>query len=147
MTWRFAYPANWVVMTVSKPKTIFWPGYHLPESDTFEIPLGGQVTVTALGLQAGDEISFELVFTPAVQPDLCSCPPGIVDLPSVAASTVLKLGGEIIKLNADHPYVVLDAPQGMRVRGVLSAADHSGIWVWATNTSTANVSDTQRGLD
>lgn len=131
---------------MSKPKSLFWPGYHLPESDTFEIPLDGQVTVTALGLQPGDSVTFELVFAPAVQPDLCSCPPGIVELPSVAAATPLRAGGKAIKLDAGTPYVIIDAPQGMRVRGVLTTSDASNIWVWAANTKTHDVSNELRGI-
>lgn len=130
---------------MSKPKSLFYPGYHLPESDTFEIPVGGQVTVVGLGLQHGDEVTFELVFTPAIQPDLCACPPGIVELPSVAASTPLVCCGQTVTLTVDQPFVVLDTPQGMRVRGVIDSVDPSNIWVWAINTKTPHVTDTLRG--
>lgn len=132
---------------MSKPQSLFFPGYHLPESETFEIPVGGQVTVAALGLQPGDEVTFELVFTPAIQPDLCACPPGIVELPSVAAATPLVCCGQTVTLSPDQPFVVLDTPQGMRVRGVLDSQDPSNIWVWAINTKTPNVTDRLRGCN
>lgn len=132
---------------MSKPQALFYPGYHLPESDTFEIPVGGQVTVSGLGLQPGDSVTFELVFTPAIQPDLCACPPGIVELPSVAAASPLVCCGTTVTLSYAQPFVVIDTPQGMRARGVLSAADPSNIWVWATNTKTPNVTDRLRGCN
>lgn len=131
--------------TVSKPKALFYPTYHLPESDTFEIPLDGQVTVTALGLYPGDKVTFELVFTPAVQPDMCACPPGQVELPSVAAATPLMCCGTPVTLTLDQPYAIIDAPQGMRVRAVLDAGSPDSIWVWAQNTGTPNVNDRMRG--
>lgn len=130
---------------MTKPKSLFYPGYYLPESDTFEIPLDGQVTVSALGLQPGDVISFELVFTPAIQPDFCASPPCTVDLPSVAAATPLIVRGTKVTLTAGNPFVVMDAPQGMRVRAVMEEGDQSQIWVWATKTQTPNVTDNLRG--
>lgn len=132
-------------MKMSKSKALFYPGYDLPESDTFYLPVGGQVTVVAMGLMPGDEVSFEMIFAPAIQPDLCACPPGIVELPSVAASAPMMCCGEPIKLTADNPFVVMDAPQGVRVRGVMQAALQSGIWVWAFETDTKNVTDRLRG--
>lgn len=134
-----------MVMTVSKPKSLFYPTYHLPESETFEIPVGGQVTVVAMGLNPGDQVTFELVFTPAIQPDLCACPPGIVDLPSVAAATPLICCGQVVTLTDSNPFVVMDSPQGMRVRGVLNASDPDNVWVWAINTNTPDVTDRLRG--
>lgn len=130
---------------MSKPKTLFFPGYVLPESETFEIPVGGQVTVVGLGLQLGDTVTFELVFTPAIQPDLCSCPPGIVEMPSVAAAAPLVCCGTVVTVTAEQPFVVIDSPQGMRARGVLNATDPSSVWVWAINTKTPDVTDRLRG--
>lgn len=132
---------------MSKPKALFYPGYYLPESDTFEIPVGGQVTVVGLGLQPGDAVTFELVFTPAIQPDLCACPPGVVEMPSVAAATPLKCCGKTVTLTSDQPNIIIDTPQGMRARAVIDAPDPSNIWVWAINTQTPNVTERLRGCN
>lgn len=115
------------------------------ESDTFIIPFGGQMTVTAIGLDPDDFISFQLVYVPSLDIDHCSCPPGVVNLPSVAGVTELRCCGTPITLNADSPVVILDTPQRTLLRAVLHATDPSLVWAWAIETSTANVNDRLRG--
>lgn len=124
---------------------LFWPQHVDPESDTFVIDYGKQMTVTAIGLQTGDSITFQMVYVPSVNPDSCSCPPGVVTLPSVAAYSELTCCGEPITLTPENPVVVLDAPQRTLLRAVLTAADLDGIWVWVSETDTHNVTDRMRG--
>lgn len=126
---------------------LFWPGHVAPESDTFVIPYGKQMTLTAIGLQPGDEVKVQMVHVPTLDPDTCACPPGNVTLPSVAAYTYLTCCCEPIKLTADRPVIVLDNPQRMLLRAELTAADTDGIWVWAAETDTRNVTDSMRGCD
>lgn len=124
---------------------LFWPQHIAPESDTFVIEYGHQMTIAAIGLQPGDKVTFQMVHVPTLNPDTCACPPGIVELPSVAAYAPLMCCGAEIELTADNPVVVLDNPQRMLLRAVLDAQDTDGIWVWALDTQTANVTDRLRG--
>lgn len=83
-------------------QALFWPTHVDPESDTFTIDFDSQMTVTAIGLQAGDEITFQMVYVPSVDPDKCTCPPGKVTLPSVAAYAELTCCGEPVKVTAEN---------------------------------------------
>lgn len=124
---------------------LFWPDNLTPESDTFQIEYGKQMTITAIGLEDDEEVTFQMVHVPAIDPDKCACPPGKVELPSVAAYTTLKCCGKDIKLTKDNPVVILDNPQRMLLRAVLDADDPDGIWVWAIESDTHNINDRLRG--
>lgn len=125
--------------------TLFFPAHVAPESDTFMIEYGGQMTVAAIGLEPGDYIEFQMVNILGTDPDRCECPPGRVELPSVAGFALLKCCGENIQVTADNPVVILDNPQRVFLRAVLYAADTSGIYAWAIDSSTSNVNDRLRG--
>lgn len=125
--------------------SLFFPQHVAPESDTFMIDYGGQMTIIAIGLDEGDSIEFQVVHVPSIDPDHCACPPGQVTLPSVAGFAVLKCCGEAITVTADNPVVILDNPQRMFIRAVLNAEDTSGIYAWAVDTSTHNINDRLRG--
>lgn len=114
-------------------------------SPTFSIDYGKQVTITAMGLQAGDDIGFEMVYVPSLNPDECSCPPIPAVLPSVAASESLQCCGSPIQLTSGAPVIVLDVPQRTLLRAVLTAADPSSVWAWATDTNTPDLNDRLRG--
>lgn len=116
-----------------------------PESDTFIIPMGGQITVTAVGLDADDTITFQHVYVPSIDPDQCGCPPGNVTLPSVAGMTELRCCGNPVTLSADNPVVILDNPQRSLIRAVLNATDPSVVWAWAIETDTSDINDRLRG--
>lgn len=124
---------------------LFHPGHVAPESTTFQIPFGGQMTVAAIGLEAGDFIEFQLVFIPTVDPDTCACPPGQVILPHVAAYATVKCCGEPVRLTSDNPIVILDNPQRFFIRAVLTAADIDEVYAWAIETKTGSNNDRLRG--
>jgi hypothetical protein len=85
-------------------------------SDTFEIAPGEQFTVSASGLEVGDTVTFSLVSISRFVPDPCICPPFNVTLPSVTDEVPLRYGADPITLTRDRPYVILDAPQGLKLR-------------------------------
>lgn len=124
---------------------LFFPAHVAPESDTFVIEHGSQMTILAIGLQGTDYVEFQAVYVPSLDPDTCACPPGQVTLPSVADFVTLKCCGEPIRVTADNPVVVLDNPQRTFLRALLSADDTSGIRVWATETYSNNLNDRLRG--
>lgn len=129
----------------SSKTLLFWPGSLLTKSDPFHIPVGGQKTVVALGLGAGETVTFEIVITPAIEPDICMCPPGDVELPSVASSAPLTCCGQTVTLNSSNPFVIIDAPQAAQVRAVFNGATDNDLWVWVANTETSDVTDKLRG--
>lgn len=124
---------------------LFKPSLNVRESETFTLSRGKQITVVALGLGQNDKITFEIILTPAIAPDLCSCPPYKVELPSVGASAPLIKCGVKPTLDINNSFVVIDAPQNFGLRAVLETDDASGIYVWAFDTNTANVTDLLRG--
>ncbi len=86
-------------------------------SPTFEIPVGEQITLYATGLAEGDYVRVELVelSEPSVNTDQCCSGP--VVLPEVTAAVELKCrNGNPMRLTAGHPYLVLDAPQGVKMQ-------------------------------
>lgn len=116
-------------------------------SDTFQIL--SQVTVYALGLQPGDVVSFYVALVSDIVRSACVCPPGNVVLPAVVDEVQLTCCGEPVTLTPDKPFVVLDAPQNIRMRAKLTQLDPdeplSTQVVWYNVTNTANVNDRLRG--
>lgn len=127
--------------------TLFHPGYVHSESQTFTIDYGKQMTIAAIGLEPGDTINFEMLHVPAIDPDNCVCPPGSVELPSVAAYSMLQCCGTLVELNIANPVVILDNPQRMLLRAVLNTSDPDSIWVWAIETATPDLTSGLRGCN
>jgi hypothetical protein len=88
-------------------------------SETFEI--ASQATFVALGLEPGDTITFFLVLLSEALRPACPCPPYAVTFPSIVDEVPLLCNGEPITLSRDNPFVVLDAPQGFKLRAKLNA--------------------------
>lgn len=124
---------------------LFFPHHVEPESDTFQIEYGKQMTIAAIGLEGDDHIEFQMVHVPSVDPDHCACPPGVATLPTVSGYITLTCCGEPIRLTPENPVVVLDSPQRMLLRAVLNADDTQAIYAWALETDTRNVTDRMRG--
>lgn len=115
-------------------------------SEPFEIV--NQVTVVALGLEPGDEVTFWLVILTKPRVDPCLCPPGQVVLPEIADEVQLTCCDEPIVLSRTRPFVVLDAPQGQKIRAKLNEAAPgvpSTQVVRYSETTTRNVNDRLRG--
>ena len=127
-------------------QALFWPQHVEPESSTFSIDYGKQMTVYAVGLEANDEITFQILHVPSIDPDHCACPPGAVTMPAVAGYAPLMCCGTEVKLTATNPFVIIDAPQRVLLRAVLKAdSPENNVWAWVTETETHNVTDRMRG--
>jgi hypothetical protein len=112
-------------------------------SETFEAT--SQITVTALGLEDGDTVSFWIVLLTDMQRDPCSCPPGRVTLPQVLDEVPLQCCGEPVLLTRDNPFVIIDAPLNQLMRAKLVTALPSTQLVYFNFTNTHNVNDRLRG--
>lgn len=132
-------------MNLGDKKPLFSPGDLTTHSDTFYLPVGGQISVVALGLEDDDTVTFEIVLVPAEEPDLCPCSPGVPPSPKVAATATLTCCDDPVTLTSDRPVAIIDAPQNARFRAILSAANRDDIWVWASATETKNVTSSMRG--
>ena len=114
------------------------------ESQTFEIVR--QITVHAQGLEPGDVVNFYMVQLTDLTYDPCSCPPNRVELPKVLDEEVLRCCGVPIALTREHPFVIMDAPQGVLLRAKLTYAGvHSTQRVYFVESNTQNVNDRLRG--
>lgn len=87
-------------------------------SEPFEISNGKQATLVAYGLEDGDQVVVEIVNTTRALPatgDVCC--PGTVGLPEISSVALLRCrNGARIVMTKDHPWAVLDAPQGLQLR-------------------------------
>ena len=116
-------------------KMLFWPDFIPQESETFYLGYGQQVTLVAMGLSGSDEVSFEVVYVPAMEPDPCACPPGQAVLPGVAAYAPLTCNGTPVMLTEENPIVVIGRPQNFLLRAVRNYSNGAGpIFVWASYT-------------
>jgi len=80
-----------------------------------------QVTITAVGMQEGEYVTFEMVTisspTHQVSCDPCELPP--VVMPEATAWQPLTCcSEEHVSLSSAHPVLILDAPTGMRIRAL-----------------------------
>lgn len=95
-----------------------------PISEPFQIPVGGQVTLLAQGLQATDRVIVEVVTTTSSAQGMDVCCPGPVALPEVATAVPLRCrNGARAMLTPQYPWLVLDAPQDVELRARLIADD------------------------
>lgn len=88
-------------------------------SDTFEI--SSQVTITALGLEPTDQVTFWLTLLSEPLKGECPCPPLTVQFPQVLDEVQLACCGTPVVLSRENPFVVLDAPQGIKLRAKINA--------------------------
>jgi hypothetical protein len=88
-----------------------------------------QVTVAALGIPVGAEVTFEMVrlSTPSYEP-VC---PGSCEMPPVqfaseiAWQPLMCCNGNKVKVTSNNPYILLDSPQHVRLRALLTNYDFS----------------------
>jgi hypothetical protein len=115
--------------------------------------IDSQVTVAALGLPAGATVTFEMVQISSPMRDLMC--PGSCEIPEIASSVetawqpLMCCEGQPVRVNATNPFIVLDAPQHVRLRAIVtgydfSAAPFSGEIIVYPSTSTIT-NDTMRG--
>lgn len=91
--------------------------------------IGTQVTIAALGIPAGVEITFEMVrLSSPVRPQIC---PGSCEIPPVefaketAWQPLMCCNGNKVKVTAANPYTILDSPQHVRLRALMTGYDFS----------------------
>lgn len=132
-------------MKLGETKTLFHPGFEDNHSDTFEVSVGGQTTLVAMGLMPGEKVEVELVLVPAIQPNVCACVPYAAELPSVAATAPLNCCDGRVTLDSCRSFVVLNAPQGVRMRAIATTGDNTSLWVWAIGTATPMPSEYMQG--
>lgn len=90
-------------------------------SQPFVIPVGGQVTLFATGLQGGDKVTLHVVTTTRSGPAGGFCCPGPVSMPELVAAVPLRVRCncgplETIELTADQPWAVLNGPQVLQLQ-------------------------------
>jgi hypothetical protein len=116
--------------------------------------IDNQVTVAAIGLPAGATVTFEMVQlnTPGREAmgngNCCEIPADIMPH-ELAWQPLMCCEGQPVRVNAANPFIVLDAPQHVRLRALLTGFDFSagpftGDVIVYPSTSTIT-SDTMRG--
>jgi hypothetical protein len=88
-----------------------------------------QVTVAAIGIPVGVSITFEMVrlSTPSYEP-IC---PGSCEMPPVqfaseiAWQPLMCCNGSKVSITAANPYALLDSPQHVRMRALMTGYDFS----------------------
>jgi ABC-type uncharacterized transport system permease subunit len=88
-----------------------------------------QITVAAIGIPAGVEVTFEMVrlSSPSYEP-IC---PGSCEMPPVqfaqeiAWQPLMCCNGNKVKVTAKNPYILLDSPQHVRLRALLTGHNFS----------------------
>lgn len=134
------------INTKANKMLLFSPTSVSPYSTVFYVT--GQKTIVALGFEDEEqEIVFRIVDMEAAQTK-CPCPPRVVTAPEVDKSAALTCCGEIIRLNINQPYVIIDAPQHIAIQAVYVTTATSPEYkatVWAIDTDTKNVTERMRG--
>lgn len=114
-----------------------------------------QVTIHAVNMQPDDQVTFEVLYLKSgTMPEACGCyiQPG--DMPATVGSSLLmcdqcdeETGLKTpVRLTAENPVVILDAPQGVILRGVYEGDGIEQAIVWAvTSTETQDLTPGMRG--
>lgn len=114
----------------------------------FTVPVGGQITVFALGLAGTDYVEFEIVLYSDPMNHGCACPPLVFEplAPELTAPLVTASGA--LRLTPERPYVILDAPQGVPLRArFVGESPVVSQQVWFENTNTPTPTEFMRGYD
>lgn len=118
-------------------------------SRVFEIPVGGELTFVAMGLNDEDYVHFELVYAPGMDSEMCKCPPPVVTPPVVTSKAVLQYNGVPVILKKNNPVAVISAPQGQPMRAVRHIKDEDdivGFRLTMQSTETRMLNDHVMGL-
>lgn len=120
------------------------------KSDLFEIPIGGQITFIASGLEAGDYIYFEIADISGPQYG-CGCDYRVVSPSQIEDVQELTKNGLPIRLDVNNTFLILDYPQGYRLRAVAvvpqskqDVGEFPALYGRVTNTP--HLTDSLRGL-
>ena len=134
------------------PTVLFNPS-SITGTSLVNFTIDTQVTVAALGLPAGATVTFEIVQLSSPSRDQLK--PGCCEVPvdklanELSWQPLMCCEGQPVRVNSATPYIVLDAPQHVRLRAVVtgydfSAAPFPGEIIVYPSTSTIT-SDTMRG--
>lgn len=134
---------------VQKKFNLFHPGVLAAQSRPFEVPMNGQVTVMAIGLQGNDYIEFEMISVPGVDIQ-CNCLPGSGEALSVTNTQTLKFAGTPVRVTAGNPVVIITAPQGVLMRAVRHVEEElnaTSLYVYGMTSLSYPVSSPYSGMD
>lgn len=113
-------------------------------SPTFHI--GEQITVYAMGLESTDEVSLHMVILTDPAKPGCPCPPYNPTLPEVQDEVPLRCCGQEIILTRERPFVILNAPQRVKLRAKINNPGPLDTQtVWYEETTTKELTDEFRG--
>lgn len=113
-------------MAKSEREVLLDSGSLSDSSRVFEIPVGGELTFVALGLEDEDYVHFEMVYVPNTPlVDHCGCPPAVVVPPVVTTKAVVQYNGTPVILKKNNPIVVMSVPQGQPMRAVRHIANEN----------------------
>jgi hypothetical protein len=91
--------------------------------------IDSQVTVAAIGIPVGVSVTFEMVHISVPNREqLCpgSCEIPAVQMPSETAWQPLTCcDGTLVGITSQHPYALLDSPQHVRMRALMTGFDFS----------------------
>lgn len=133
--------------------TVLFNSSSIAPASLVNFTIDTQVTVAALGLPAGAVVKFEMVQISSPVRDTLA--PGCCEIPATgmpnetAWQPLMCCEGQPVRLNGASPFVVLDAPQHVRLRAVVEGYDFSGapfpgeILVYPSTSTITN--DTMRG--
>lgn len=137
---------------MSKQIVLFNKDSLAPESNIFAFDK--QITISAIGIQGDDYITFERVELQAGKmPDVCGCiiisasQPTIIGTAALNCPTCEESEPQLVRLTRTNPIVVLDYPQGSALRAIYHGPglQTREVYVVARETSTTNLTDELRG--
>lgn len=114
----------------------------------FSVPIGGQLTVFALGLVGAEYIEFEIVRYTDPMNNGCACPPLVFEPLAPELTALLQSCAGPLQLTTDRPFLILDAPQAVPLRARFVGANpvvSQRVWFEITNTPAPT--DYMRGYD
>ena len=125
-------------------------------SETFDVDT--QLTMFAFGLQANMRVSLWIVKISDPLAARCECPPFPVQLAQVEDEFPHECCNTPVYLTQDAPWVIIDAPQGVKMRAKLeenTGTESAPVWelvappdgqlVYIVETKVQNVTDCMRG--
>jgi hypothetical protein len=124
------------------------------DSPTFMVPVGGQYTIVAVGMQPGDYITFEVIEVAAgSRSTVCGCRISgmgdavVLNVQQLMCPTCESDTPQPVRLTERNPVVVLDSPQGVLLRAIYhgDGVPMGTVTVWWTATEVQDLTELMRG--
>lgn len=137
---------------MSKQIVLFDKSSIAPESPIFAFDK--QITITAIGIQGNDFITFERIELAAGKmAEVCGCEiiggtkPSVIGVQELQCPTCEESEPQPVRLTANNSIVVLDYPQGSALRAVYhgTGLETGEVYVVARQSSTSNLTPELRG--